>query len=103
MVEYLDARIFPRALGARDFESFANRLLTHRRMRSEGDEHVERLCSHTDLIMQGFEHEPNGCRASAIGHDQQNPFVAIVFRRTNLLDELLNGIRADAYTRRRRS
>ena len=57
-------------------------------MRSQRDEHIERLGHVTYLRKDGFEPQPHRRRAGVVGNDEKNPFPAVICGWQCLRDKL---------------
>ena len=88
MVVKADATVCLTAFGLRDFEPLTNGGFAHRLVRAERNEHVERLRRFADLPVKRLKQQPHGCRAGAIGNNQEYLLAAVIFGRARFLDKV---------------
>ena len=98
VIEAAHVAIGARALGGGDFQPPANRRLTHRLVRAQRDENVERARHRAELPVQRLKHQPHRRGARAVGDDEQHLLPAIRVGGTGLGDEVGDAGRGDGGT-----
>ncbi len=90
MVEKFDVGVGRVTLRRGNFQPMANRLLRHRLMRAQRNEHVESPGDLPNLAMQRLKYQPHRRGARAIRNDDQHLSTAIILRRASLSQHISN-------------
>src|SRR5439155_8256078 len=88
MVVKADATIALSPFGFGDFQSLTNGRFTHRLVRAERDEVVERLRHFAQLPVKCLKEQPHGRGARPVRDNEQNSFVAIILGGARFLDKV---------------